>query len=1064
VSAHYALSRLVLPPPPPAPNTLPLPPITLPDVRSMFIGYHYSFSKLPDAPMPPRLADERIGFFTTDRLDFTSDVPRVPVTRYVNRWRLEKKDPAAALSEPKQPIVFWLDRNIPVKYRAAIAEGILEWNKAFERIGYKDAIKVEVQPDDADFDTSDIRHASVRWQTVAEDRVRRDRPVGSGPAHRRDPRRRHRLRREQRARRAQPEARVHHRAPDGKTAQLAEQMAAQLADPARGPSQARSIAYCAYDDVATQQASFGLSLLEARGDLDADSPDLDKFVNAFLKDVAMHEVGHTLGLRHNFRASTIYTEEQLRDPEFTQQNGIAGSVMEYNPWNISLKTEKQGEFQMSTLGPYDYWAIEYGYKEVDRAQESAELERIASRSSEPLLAYSTDEDVAYFAIDPAVNQGDLSSDPLGYAKKRLALVRELWQRHGEDAAAAGRELLGPAPQLHARAQRGGQGAVYAARYIGGPHHAARPRRQRRQPFQPVDVAKQRQALDLIATEIFSADSFSFSPSFLRKMTVSIFDMDDAEELGRPIPPLDFPVDQQLPDDAEERARRADEPDRRAAPPEQRGQDRRRAQRAQGVRPLHDAARGDLERAQDRPRHHAVPRNLQREHVLRVANALLRPSGSMPADARATLRADARALRADLAGRAEPFRLLAEAKAHVAEALTMIEEALKAPSSGRPPDTRGADGAARPAAKRTGPANAGPVSLVEPGSTLRGPSVPHDRHHRHPDPHPRPARQPRAVEPVRSLDANLRQIEAALDVAITAPGAEFSIAGAPASTAMRPTRCGASTPAPPSRCPSTTSSSGWSSRGPPRRAARPPAASTSPCCARGGPTCTAEPPTRSPTCARSRATTSRSGSARRAPARRTSPSPARSTRSSATRSGASCWCGPAVEAGERLGLPARRPRAEGRPVPAPLYDALYDLMGFDKVTKLFERSTIEIAPLAYMRGRTLNHSFIILDEAQNTTPEQMKMFLTRIGFGTRAVITGDVTQIDLARGQKSGLIDATACWPGVRGIGFVRFTSADVGAPSAGAEDHRRVRRRPARAPVRAKPRMADARARRRGLR
>ena len=115
--------------------------------------------------------------------------------------------------------------------------------------------------------------------------------------------------------------------------------------------------------------------------------------------------------------------------------------------------------------------------------------------------------------------------------------------------------------------------------------------------------------------------------------------------------------------------------------------------------------------------------------------------------------------------------------------------------------------------------------------------------------------------------------------------------------------------------------------------------------------------------------------------------------------------PAVEAGERLGFLPGDLAQKVDPYLRPLYDALYDLMGFDKTGKLFERGTIEIAPLAYMRGRTLNHSFIILDEAQNTTPEQMKMFLTRIGFGTKAVITGDVTQIDLARGQKSGLIEA-----------------------------------------------------------
>jgi phosphate starvation-inducible protein PhoH and related proteins len=135
--------------------------------------------------------------------------------------------------------------------------------------------------------------------------------------------------------------------------------------------------------------------------------------------------------------------------------------------------------------------------------------------------------------------------------------------------------------------------------------------------------------------------------------------------------------------------------------------------------------------------------------------------------------------------------------------------------------------------------------------------------------------------------------------------------------------------------------------------------------------------------------------------------------------------PAVEAGERLGFLPGDLAQKVDPYLRPLYDALYDLMGFDKTAKLFERNTIEIAPLAYMRGRTLNHSFIILDEAQNTTPEQMKMFLTRVGIGTKAVITGDVTQIDLARSQKSGLIEARRVLKDVRGIAFTDFTSEDV---------------------------------------
>jgi len=135
--------------------------------------------------------------------------------------------------------------------------------------------------------------------------------------------------------------------------------------------------------------------------------------------------------------------------------------------------------------------------------------------------------------------------------------------------------------------------------------------------------------------------------------------------------------------------------------------------------------------------------------------------------------------------------------------------------------------------------------------------------------------------------------------------------------------------------------------------------------------------------------------------------------------------PAVEAGERLGFLPGDMAQKVDPYLRPLYDALYDLMGFDKVSKMFERSAIEIAPLAFMRGRTLNHSFVILDEAQNTTPEQMMMFLTRIGFGSKAVVTGDITQIDLPRGQKSGLVEAREVLKKVRGIAFSFFESEDV---------------------------------------
>ncbi|HEX6138095.1 MAG TPA: zinc-dependent metalloprotease, partial [Casimicrobiaceae bacterium] len=530
VSAHYSLSRLALPPPPPATSSLPPPPFTLPDVRSMFIGYHYTFAKLPEAPMHSRAADERVGYFTTEVLDFTSDVPRTPIQRYANRWRLEKQDPAAALSEPKQPIVFWLDRNIPLRYREPIRQGILEWNKAFERIGFKDAIRVEVQPDDADFDTSDIRHASVRWQTVAKTSYG---AIGPSVV---DPRTGEILDADIAidANNVRVVRNLRHEYLPPRRDAFAELAQARAAPQSR--AEARS---CAYDDLATEEAAFGLSLLEARGDLDPDSPEVDRFVDRFLKSVTMHEVGHTLGLRHNFRASTVYTEAELADPGFTAEHGISGSVMEYNPWNLAVRGEKQGEYQMSTLGPYDYWAIEYAYKTIPAEQEPAELAKIAARSSETELAFSTDEDVAYFAVDPAVNQLDLGRDPLAYAIKRLALVRELWQRTEHLELGAGESYSVLRRNFTRGLNEASQGALYASKYVGGLTTLRDRAGSGRQPLMPVDAAKQRAALDMLANEVLSTDSFNFPPAFLRRMAVSTFDIEDAKELGRGAPPLDL---------------------------------------------------------------------------------------------------------------------------------------------------------------------------------------------------------------------------------------------------------------------------------------------------------------------------------------------------------------------------------------------------------------------------------------------------------------------------------------------------------------------------------------------
>lgn len=664
VNAHYALSRPIVP----APGSSssfggPTLPSTLPDVRSLFLGFHYTLAKLPVEPMPPRVADERVGYFTTERLDFTSDVPRVPVTRYVNRWRLEKQDAGAALSEPKKPIVFWLDRNIPEKYREPIREGILEWNKAFEKIGFKDAIRVEQQPDDADFDTSDLGRASVRWLTAARTSFG---AIGPSVV---DPRSGEIL-----------DADI---AIDANNVRVIRNLRSEYVP--RTPSttaapgaEARSALACEYDEIATGEAVFGMSLLEARGELEAGSPDVERFVAAFLKDTTMHEVGHTLGLRHNFRASTIYSDDELSDPAFTRANGISGSVMEYNPWNIALRGARQGEYQMTTLGPYDYWAVEYGYRELAPVDEQAGTAAIAARSTEPLLAYATDEDASVLSLDPHNNTHDLGREPLAYAQKRFALVRELLQSTEAREMKAGESYAVLRRNFSRALGEASQAAVYAAKYIGGLSTLRDRAGSGRDPLTPVPIDKQRAALELLATQVFSADNFRFAPAFLRRMSVSSFDMDDALELGRSVPTIDVAVDQQVLSMqrqvlgqllGETVAQRLVNNEAKVDEP---GQALRLAEL---YATLHAAVWSELASGRDIP---LARRNLQREYVVRLATVLTRPAGSMPADARALLRVDAQKLRASLTKAKDRPGLSEEAKAHLAESLALVDEALKAP--------------------------------------------------------------------------------------------------------------------------------------------------------------------------------------------------------------------------------------------------------------------------------------------------------------------------------------------------------------------------------------------------
>jgi len=658
VSAHFAMPKIPAPPMNPNAPAVSLP-STLEDARSMFLGYHYSLAKLPDEPMTPRMADARVGHFMTRHFDYTNDKAPFPRQYLVNRWRLEKKDPAAQMSEPAKPIVFWLDKNIPVEYRETVKAGVLEWNKAFEKIGFKDAVRVEMQPDDADFDTADVRHASIRWYLDTSDGAlaigpRRidprtgeilDADIAISQGWTRLPRR---LSGEQFGRPAAPRTATHaHDSQD-------------------------DLSLCSYGNEAIQEAAFASGLLEARGDLDPNGPEAEAIIKATLKDVVTHEVGHTLGLRHNFRASTIYTEAQISDPEFTRKNGLGGSVMDYNAWNIALAKEKQGEYVMSTLGPYDFWAIEYAYKPLPRESEAKELAKIAARSTEPQLAYATDEEIGINqdAADPEVNQRDLGADPLGFAKRRMALSRELWERwqSRELPPDEGRDIL--YRNVVSGFSQYALAAQVATKYVGGVVYVRDHAGSARASFTPIAPERQREALKLVTEGLFQVDSFRFKPEFLTRLAADPFEAGVGERASFTLASRVLNVQSQALDRlmSDAVASRLLDGSFKTA----------EGKKYLSLSDLYDSLQAaiwsDLKGAGDIS---LMRRNLQREHVRRVANVLTRGGGG-PADARSLQRENTRTLIAQLRTAQHRPGLSKEARAHLADSLNTLEEALKAP--------------------------------------------------------------------------------------------------------------------------------------------------------------------------------------------------------------------------------------------------------------------------------------------------------------------------------------------------------------------------------------------------
>jgi hypothetical protein len=478
------------------------------------------------------------------------------------------------MSPPRKQIIWWVEDTVPIEYRPYVEDGIREWNKAFEKIGFKDAIAVRWQESGRDeFDPEDTNYCTFRWVTTDKGFAMsclRSNPmtgemidgdvvfdaswirhwkqeyallVGAAPG-------------------AGPNANLE---PVAIGEVLSPILAAKLGYGLPNSFRPMGLAALESDSRPTTElipSSWGplqweLSKQVSRGRqacqlqlgmqtemnlvamamaAAADGPkppgpkpdgpkpeagdDLpEEFLGQALKEVVMHEVGHSLGLRHNFKASAMLPNDQLHDTAVTRSKGMVGSVMDYNPVNLAPKGKKQGDYFPTSIGPYDYWAIEYAYKPV-MGDEAGELKKIAARAPEPELIYATDED-SFLNNDPQVNRYDLGADTCQFAQERIELAGELLKTLDDKVVKDGESWARNRRAFSTLLSQWGNGAHLIANYIGGQSVSRDHKGDKgaRDPIVPVPGPKQRECLKYLVERILSDRAFQFSPALLRRLAL-----------------------------------------------------------------------------------------------------------------------------------------------------------------------------------------------------------------------------------------------------------------------------------------------------------------------------------------------------------------------------------------------------------------------------------------------------------------------------------------------------------------------------------------------------------------
>lgn len=633
----------------------------VPDSRYIPVTIHYGIVKLPERPMTPRIADDRVGYFMTVHKNFSRQDSTFFV-RYVNRWRLDPGRRAGDLSEPREPIVYYIDRTVPREYRAAMKAGVEAWNAAFEAAGWRNAIRAEDLPDGAD--PEDIRYPTLRWNVS-------DVPgYGAiGPSIV-DPRTGEIL-----------DADIlfennmilgwkrFWRANVSPVTAVEEMFLAsedELAALAHGGEMASFAAEL------SAHGSLLRAALLARGALRPNEPVPDQYIAEAMKWVTMHEVGHTLGLRHNFRGSDDTPFDRLHDREFTRRNGIFNSSMEYPSVNIAPPGRQQGYFYNPGVGSYDKWAISFGYTaDANRAAE------IARRGALDGHAYGTDEDArGPGALDPHVNVYDLSDDPLAWGRERADLIRGIWgdlpghvltdNSRYADLTDAFNTLLG----------QYGRAVAVGVKYVGGQHqyrdHRGDP--QARPPFAAVPKERQQEAMTFLTAYGFDENAFRIPGDVLRQFGADRWSHWGNQNTwnGR----IDYPLQDRVVGIQTALLRQLTHPFlfQRMLDAELKYGETNVLTIPQMLEQLTAAIWSEVRAGRDVPQ---LRRALQRAHLERLADFVTDPPDALPADARSVARLQLVELRAAAQQALDGGTLNPYTRAHLGESVAAIDRALEA---------------------------------------------------------------------------------------------------------------------------------------------------------------------------------------------------------------------------------------------------------------------------------------------------------------------------------------------------------------------------------------------------